>query len=383
MMQPPPPPTATVTEGVLDPLGHAVVALDEEEHELWRQLRRKRDFEGRVAEKRAQLTELRDRRRGVSTSLAEAAASVEHLSSELNFLRQQEREMEHDIAVLKESNRILQNAFQAQQPAGQPPASPVAAQPLHGGEVRDAFAEERARRESAQAQHEQIAHLRQHLERLRAEKVTLQQRQQSLFDRQRSAEQDRNRLIGSLQDDRSGINELRAERLRLWEERAAMEREMARVLREVQATGEVSPLDKEAALAAKNSPPSVIGGVRVDVVRDTPQAFVQGSTRSASAPRTLWEDEATSGTPPAPVSPRLAARQHWTGFADAGVEEPPPPAGGAAGLFLGGATAPPSFSHLSNGAPPGPGPEGPGVTEWSGALRDFKAGSGGGTGRYL
>lgn len=60
-------------------------ALDEEEQELWRQLRRKRDFEGRVAEKRAQLAELRDRRRAVSTAHAEARASVEQLAGELSF----------------------------------------------------------------------------------------------------------------------------------------------------------------------------------------------------------------------------------------------------------------------------------------------------------
>eukprot|EP00418_Pyrodinium_bahamense_P079479 CAMPEP_0179069876 /NCGR_PEP_ID=MMETSP0796-20121207/30733_1 /TAXON_ID=73915 /ORGANISM="Pyrodinium bahamense, Strain pbaha01" /LENGTH=269 /DNA_ID=CAMNT_0020766955 /DNA_START=78 /DNA_END=884 /DNA_ORIENTATION=+ len=217
------------SHGVADLVGQAAVALDEEEKELWRQLRRKRDFEGRVAEKRVQLAELRDRRRGASAAVAEAEASVERLGSELAFARQQEREMEHDIAVLRESNRILQGGGEPQLGL----AGPAEARP----EARDVLAEERLQRESMQAQHDQIAHLRAHLERLSAEKAGLQQRQQALFDKQRSAEQDRNRLIGALQDDRSGINDLRFERIRLWEERTAMEREVAQILREVQLSG--------------------------------------------------------------------------------------------------------------------------------------------------
>jgi len=356
-------------EAGADAVGQAAFSLDEEERELWRQLRRKRDFEGRVAEKRTQLADLQERRRAVSSSLAEAAASVEHLADELNFVRQQEREIEHDIAMLKESNRILQQAFQSRQ------AAPAVggASPQAGLEPRDALAEERARRESVQAQHEQIGHLRAHLERVRAEKAALQQRQQALFDRQRAAEQDRNRLIGSLQDDRSGINELRGERIRLWEERASMEREMARILREVQLNG------GDVAVEAPRQPtPGAAAGVRGHVSRDTPSAFFTGG-RAEPAASPLWEEE--EGAPPLAEAP--PARPHWTGFADGGPE-----VGGSAGgsLVFPGLTAPPSFGQLGSGPGGGAGGRGAenlGVTDWSGAMRDFKATTSVGSDRFL
>jgi len=259
----------------------AALALDEAERELWKQLRRKRDFESRVAEKRVQLAELQDRRRTISIAHAEAAASVEYLMNELKFAREQEREMEHDIAVLKESNQILQNAFQL---TASPGASEV---PTRGRkEAKDALAQERMRRESVQSQHDQISHLRAHLDRLRAERSGLQQRQQALFDKQRAAEQDRNRLIGTLQDERSGINELRSQRIKLWEEKASMEREMSQIVRDVQAgisrdvaatrsltapRPSLPQFDSEAKECARV--PGAAGGVRGHVSTDTPLVF--------------------------------------------------------------------------------------------------------------
>jgi len=80
--------------------------------------------------------------------------------------------------------------------------------------------------------YEQITHLRAHLERLVAEKATLQQRQQALLEKQHASEQDRNLLLSSLQEERKGINDLRHERLRLWEERHGMEREMTNIVQE-------------------------------------------------------------------------------------------------------------------------------------------------------
>jgi len=81
-------------------------------------------------------------------------------------------------------------------------------------------------------EYEQITHLRAHLERVCAEKASLQQRQQALLEKQHAAEQDRNLLLGSLQEERKGINDLRHERLRLWEERHEMERQMTSIVQE-------------------------------------------------------------------------------------------------------------------------------------------------------
>mmetsp|Transcript_88630 Transcript_88630/g.185220 ORF Transcript_88630/g.185220 Transcript_88630/m.185220 type:complete len:328 (-) Transcript_88630:350-1333(-) len=259
------------------------VELSEEEEELWRQLRRKRDFEVRLLDKRAQLSELRERRRHVSKSHAESLASVEYLKSELAFAQDQEREIEHDIAMLRESNRILQQAMQHQQGAG--PIDP-----------RELVADEKKRLSEAQLQHEQIAHLRSHLEKLRAEKAKLQQRQNVLFDKQRSAEQDRNRLLGTLQDDRSSINDVRQERIMLWEERTKLEKQMAEIVHGAQLASTGGALGSSSGVFASRTDPSAnfggvldaVGGVRNNVTRDMPEVFQQSTSANLGPPRSGW-----------------------------------------------------------------------------------------------
>jgi len=316
--------------GGTDAARQLAVALDEEEQELWRQLRRKRDFESRVAEKRSQLAELRDRRRVVSTAHAEARASVEQLAGELAFAEEQRREIEHDIAVLKESNRILQQAQQQQQPRA----------PGHGdADAQDILAEEKRRQESAMLQHEQIAHLRAHIEMLRNEKVTLQSRQQAMFEKQRSAEQDRNRLLGTLQDERSAINEVRQERIKLWEERSKMEQEMAQIVRS--ASGGAGSPDAASPMAAPPTVPGLSGGVRGHVTQDTPQVFADTTSMNAA------------------TSPLSAPRTGWMNFG----------AGGGGGALR----PPPSFGDLVSSSPGVGAANGGGITEWAGRVRDFRS----------
>jgi len=252
--------------------------LDDEERELWRQLRRKRDFEDRVAEKRAQLTELRDRRRNVSAACAEASVSIARLSSEAVFVVEQDREVAHDIAVLRESNRILRGAMTRENPP------PPAAGPQ---DPRDVLANERARKVTVQAQHEQIEHLRAHLERMQAEKIGLQQRQRVLFEKQHAAEQDRNLLLSSLQEDRRGINDLRADRLGLWEERIAMEREMAKLVKDAY-TGLPMGQPASTALAGDGREVGWDRGVRPPTSQNAPTAFSSPDELDSGAPRPHW-----------------------------------------------------------------------------------------------
>uniref|UniRef100_A0A7S1MRN2 Uncharacterized protein n=1 Tax=Alexandrium catenella TaxID=2925 RepID=A0A7S1MRN2_ALECA len=180
-----------------------------------------------------------------------------------------------------------------------------------------------------------------------------------------------------------------------------MEREMAQVLREVQAgAGEIgAEASRQAVL------PGTAGGVRGHVSRDTPMAFANGGEAPATS---LWDDEGAGAALPPPPAETQPARPHWTGFADAGGAEfggsplGKVGGGGSSPFFGGDLSSPPSFSHLGGsggGASPG-GAGGPfpggtgglggadggfGVTEWSGTLRDFKAGSSGAshTGGFL
>mmetsp|Transcript_104737 Transcript_104737/g.208097 ORF Transcript_104737/g.208097 Transcript_104737/m.208097 type:complete len:365 (-) Transcript_104737:214-1308(-) len=358
--------TATFIDGDLfkthgEPLSDAVhraaSVLDLEERELWRQLRRKRDFEGRVAGKRAQLAELQEKRRIANNAHTEVLASVEHLRNEINFSVQQERELEHDLAVLSESNRLLQRNSQLDSAL-----SP-----------QDLMEREKIERKSAQAQHEQISDYRANLERIRIEKRVLQEKQQELFDKQRAAEQDRNRLIGTLQDDRSGINELRAQRIRLWEEQTIIQREMSQIVLDVQhklASGEDPPgklspaLPSRQLLSSADAPdrlsvPGAAGGVRGHVSRDTPLAF-------AETPVGVGDSLASSDGD--------RARPHWTSFSE-----------DAAGKTFGVGTGFEDSSFADGALPPfgtrdrlgntGLAMDATGeaeVTDWSAKMRSFK-----------
>eukprot|EP00929_Paragymnodinium_shiwhaense_P076165 TRINITY_DN39101_c0_g1_i1.p1 TRINITY_DN39101_c0_g1~~TRINITY_DN39101_c0_g1_i1.p1 ORF type:complete len:452 (+),score=122.35 TRINITY_DN39101_c0_g1_i1:119-1357(+) len=371
-------------------VGALATALGDEEREMWRQLRRKRDFEDRVAEKRAQLAELRDKRRGISASFAEAAASVDRLTSEVELARRQERELEHDVAVLKESNRILQGAFGTPQAIMEPlnesalSQKPGAEASKNGADVPSA---ELGHQESGQMLHEQLLHLRGHLERLMAEKQGLQDRQQALFDKQHAAEQDRNRLLSSLQDDRRGINDVRGERIRLWEERCKMEREMAQIVQEAHfggLDGEGRRPDAPRAVSSTAAvpltrpvePPAVpvSGGVRVSVAQDTPICFEPPPARDPARPHSRSR-AASPG--------RLAAggggegpRPHWASFDSSRGATAPFAAAAPSPQHDDG--SPPVFGSRGDaggygdpGRPPAAGDADgrDGITEWAGRLR--------------
>ncbi|CAK9014715.1 unnamed protein product [Durusdinium trenchii] len=251
----------------------AAQQLDEEERELWRQLRRKRDFEVRILEKRAQIEELQKKRQSVRLAQAQASASVEVLTKEVEFVKSQQRELEHDLAVLKESNRLLQQAFQLQ--TGSKPHS--IGEKVLPPRTKDTLAEERAHMESLQAQQDQIGHLQKHIESMHVEKQNLQQQQEVLFQKQRTAEQDQNRLLGAIQDDRNLLNEVRSERIKLFEERAILEKQMASVVSKVHEgvpreertrwSPRTSPSEQ---VAQSLKPPGSFGGVRGHVPQDPP-----------------------------------------------------------------------------------------------------------------
>lgn len=361
--------------------GDLVVALDEEERELWRQLRRKSEFEMRVAEKRAQLAELRDRRRGVSSACADAAASIENLEGQVDFARMHEREIEHDIKVLRESNRIMQSTFQAKKLRQEEAAAEVKSGhlPHHLSEAERLALRQQAREKAnniemkreqeAVMEYEQITHLRAHLERLVAEKATLQQRQQALLEKQHASEQDRNLLLGSLQEERKGINDLRHERLRLWEQRHETERQMTGIVQEAhfrvlrdrapqRYRGGVDPsvmaaeenahiMDPFAqdALAGKSV---LSGGVRLPATLDTPAAFAPSVGDLFSAGADARTDSA-----------RRAPPKQWTSFGGDVVQRPGGVVdSGGAGFGLSGLEA---DGH------------GGGITEWAGRLQEYRS----------
>ncbi|CAE7707573.1 unnamed protein product [Symbiodinium pilosum] len=300
-------------------VAEVVAELDENDADLWRQLRRKRDFELRVDEKRLQLQDHLAKHQGGHVALKEAGVSVELLQKEVKFVKDQHRELEHDLMVLKESNRLLQQAFQVSSSS----QAPLCQSLLRS---KDFVAEERARVESLQVQQEQVEHLRMHIESLRVEKQSLQQSQQVLFHKQRNAEQDRNRLLGALQDDRNSLNDLRAERIQLLEQRTLLDKQMAAIASQVHGRAldgqpsngfqgqrhSPSPEQAEAANVLYKLPGSS-GGVRGHVPHDAPlpQSWFASNSSEQEMQRTHWtsfEKTDADGTQKKAESPSFGGR---------------------------------------------------------------------------
>lgn len=363
-----------------DAITQSVGTLDESERELWRQLRRKSEFELRVAEKRAQLAEFRDKRRSVSAACADTAASVDCLAGQVEFAKMHEREIQHDVAVLRESNRILQTAFQAKKAEKAAAQAEIAAGHIpHHLSMQDKLALKQQAREKANSielkreqqalvEYEQITHLRAQVERLVAEKGKLQMRQQVLLDKQHAAEQDRNLLLSSLQEERKGINDLRHERLRIWEQRHSMEREMTIMVQEahMRMLKDRAPdryrggVDPNIIAAEENSHipdpfaqeftagKSVLaGGVRNPATLDTPVAFDSKAGDSFS-----WSEGRKE--------PRGVQRKPWERFAGDAVQR------GQGVVDSGGVGFGLNALEVSAG----------GITEWAGRLQEFRAHSG-------
>jgi len=228
---------------------------------------------------------------------------------------------------------------------------------------------EMKREKEALLEYEQITHLRAHVERLVAEKGKLQMRQQVLLDKQHAAEQDRNLLLSSLQEERKGINDLRHERLRLWEERHSMEREMTIMVQEAHMR----------MLRDRAAPDRYRGGVDPNIIAaeensHIPDPFAQEFTAGKSVLSGGVRNPATLDTPVAFESkvgdafswsegrkdPSGVQRKPWAQFAGDAVQR------GQGTVDSGGVGFGLNALEANSG----------GITEWAGRLQEFRAHSG-------
>lgn len=267
----------------------------------------------------------------------------------------------------------MQSTFQPQAPVGS--SAPNSWQK----EARDFQAEDRARREAVQLQHERLAHLRAHFERMCAEKEALQGRLQGLIESHHSAEQDRNRLRGALQDGHRGLDEIGTRRLKLGEERFAMMQEMAQIMREANVTD-----SRTGALAQLDH-----GNPRLGVMASPGEAArthsampASGFSGGARGHLSWYTPTGFNDRPPA----EDAVRSHWTQF-DSGKGNTSGGCGGTPSFgHLDDHRGPPSFSgsNADTGmeAPPkawesfgpdtfGGGAVSPVITEWTGRNAEF------------
>lgn len=243
----------------------------EERRNLEQHLNRRRDIELKLQESRGQLEALREERRRVETEGSAAQRHGAHLQDELGYVEREVKDAEQDLNTMRESSDI--SRLQRQGPA--PYSNPEE-------ERRDVLSKVRAEKELLQRDQQAIEDLRLKLEQVFKEKLDAQVLQQALLEKQRQTEQDRGLMLTAIEAERGKLSAMRAERIQMWEERSALEREMTNIL-------------QERWLAEHRGPPQRAGRPEKDV-RDSMGVPIGVPTEDyfRSAPGTVQRPEASN-----------------------------------------------------------------------------------------
>jgi len=188
----------------------------EERSQLEQQLAKRRDYERHLKQVRGELDNLRDSRRKVETDKVATQRRISHLQDELAFVESEVRSAEEDLQLLREAHGP---GMQDHRRGPAPYSSPEE-------ERRDMISKMRSERELLQKDQRSIEEIRSKLNGIFKEKFDAQAMQQSLLEKQRQTEQDRGLMLTAIEAERSKLSAMCAERLRLWEERSTLEREM-------------------------------------------------------------------------------------------------------------------------------------------------------------
>jgi len=191
----------------------------EERSELERQLARRREFEWQLKDTRTSLDSLREERRRVEKETATTQRRISHLQDELAFVEAEVQGTEQNLAMLRDATG-----------AGPAPAFGSRGPTPYDNteeERRDVLAKVRVERDMLRRDQATIEEIRSKLEGIFRQKVDAQASQQALLEKQRQTEQDRGLMLTAIEGERGKLSAMRAERLRLWEDRSALEKEMA------------------------------------------------------------------------------------------------------------------------------------------------------------
>eukprot|EP00927_Polykrikos_kofoidii_P056838 TRINITY_DN50925_c0_g1_i1.p1 TRINITY_DN50925_c0_g1~~TRINITY_DN50925_c0_g1_i1.p1 ORF type:complete len:681 (-),score=147.83 TRINITY_DN50925_c0_g1_i1:182-2224(-) len=278
--------------GELRRLSADVVA---ERREFEEQLSRRRAVEKQLSESRAHLDRLRESRRRVEGECAASQRHIAHLQDEILFVNEELRDAEEDLALLRESSDIPSGDSKARRG----PAPYGSAE----DERRDVLSKVRAERELLQRDQKSIEELRARLEEVFKKKLEAQVLQQSLLEKQRQTEQDRGLMLTAIEAERGKLSAMRAERIRLWEERSRLERE-------------TTDLAQERWLAEHQSGPrrDQLASGRASGTPVNPSEAVSGSFRSApSDPHQRVKGVRRDERPPPAVIHGTAPPNEWCG----------------------------------------------------------------------
>jgi len=199
----------------------------DERRELERQLSHRRTCEKQLRESRGQLDVLNEERRRVEGESLAAQRRIAHLQDELGFVEREVRAAEEDLRVLREASGLGEDegAFAGLRRGPAPYSSAEE-------ERHDVLSKVRAERELLQRDQRSIEELRARLDDILKQKSDAQLLQQSLLEKQRQAEQDRGLMLTAIEAERGKLGAIRADRIKLWEERSALEKELMDISQE-------------------------------------------------------------------------------------------------------------------------------------------------------
>ncbi|CAK0909933.1 unnamed protein product, partial [Prorocentrum cordatum] len=206
-------------------------------------------------EVRSRVDGLHHTRRQVEKDTSTATRRLTHLMDELSYLGVEVGSAQDDLQMLADLT------------AGREPFSP-------GGQEFSAMESDAA----------SIGDIKGSLAKISAEKKAQQARLQHNIEKQRQTEQDRSLMVAAIEAERSKLSQLRAERMKLCEERLVLEREMAQIAQkhwEVQhaAADKLGASPSRAAAPQPSSNPPA-RGIRTEGQAPVVYASTDGPSRS-------------------------------------------------------------------------------------------------------
>lgn len=177
--------------------------LATEQQALAHTVGKRKEFRKQVLEARSRLESLRQEAKKVEIELVAADKQVERVQDQILAIQSHITEAEDDLETFR------RQVGEVNLPTG-----------------GDAVAAVAAIRESIGEDEREVLELRAQLERIQREKVDLQSKLSVLQEKKRIADQDRNMIIAGLENDRAKLVTVRAERLKLWEQRHQLTREL-------------------------------------------------------------------------------------------------------------------------------------------------------------
>lgn len=180
-----------------------------------KQFVRRKEFDSHSQELKSQVEDLVEIRSRQDVERQKLVTACENYQDQISLLREQIDDVVHDITMMQESN--MSQTRGAKNPI--PHSNSAFTREEQKGEL---LAQIKAEREILRSDQKQIDELRVEFTRYVKDKLQKQQKQTILLEKHRQAEQDRAMLLSAFEADRHKLLTIRAERLKLLEERSQL-----------------------------------------------------------------------------------------------------------------------------------------------------------------